>query len=394
MRLRAAGVLAAAVAAAWACHKAPKEEIETETAVEVEVKPARVDTMRAVITATGTVEPAPGADWTITAPAPARIAEMPKAEGDAVRAGDLLVRFDAPTLRSDVATRSGELAQAQARLENARKNYARLSTLLERGIAAKKEVEDARREVEEATAAVRESTNTRGAAADLAGRAIVRARFSGVVAHRWHNPGDLVDASASDPVLRVIDPSRLQVQAQVPVGELPRITVGSPARVTVPGAPADLAAPAKVVSRPAAVDVASGTATVRLSVSGSKLAAGTPVTAEILAEEHKDVVVVPAAAVLHEEDKTYVFVVGPDKKAHRKEVTVGIVAGEDAEIRSGIAVSEQVVVRGHEELPDGAAVTVAADEAEAASAAGSTPAERAGGPGGRGAASPSSMKPQ
>jgi RND family efflux transporter MFP subunit len=360
-RLHAAGVLAAVLAAAWGCHKAPKEEIETETAVDVEVKPARVDTIRAVITATGTVEPAPGADMTITAPAPARIVEMPKAEGDAVRRGDLLVRFDAPSLRADAATRAGERAQAEARLENARKSYARLSTLLERGIAAKKEVEDARREVDEATAAVRQSTNTLAAASDLAGRAVARATFSGVVAHRWHNPGDMVDASASDPVLRVVDPSRLQVQAQVSVGELPRITVGSTARVTVPGAPEDLAAPGKVVSRPAAVDVASGTATVRLTVSGSKLAVGTPVKVEILAEEHKDVVVVPSAAVLHEEDKTYVFVVGPDKKAHRKEVTVGIVAGEDAEIRSGVAVSEQVVVRGQEELPDGAAVTIAAE---------------------------------
>ncbi|HEY3120238.1 MAG TPA: efflux RND transporter periplasmic adaptor subunit [Vicinamibacteria bacterium] len=363
-RLRAAAVLAAALAAAWACHKAAKEEIETDTAVEVEVKPARIDTIRAVIAATGTVEPAPGADWTITAPAPARIVEMPKAEGDTVRRGDLLVRFDAPSLRSDVATRAGELGQAEARLENARKNYARLSALLERGIAAKKEVEDARREVEEATAAVRQSTNTRAAAVDMAARAVVRATFSGVVAHRWHNPGDTVDAAASDPILRVIDPNRLQVQAQVPVGELPRITLGSSARVTVPGAPEDLAAPAKVVSRPAAVDVTSGTATVRLAVSASKLAAGTPVKVEILAEEHKDVVVVPAAAVLHEEDKTYVFVVGPDKKAHRKEVTVGIVAGGDAEIRSGVAVSEQVVVKGHEELPDGAAVTIATEKAE------------------------------
>jgi RND family efflux transporter MFP subunit len=363
-RVRAAAVLAAAVAAAWACGKAPKDEIQTETAVEVEVRPARVDTVRAVIAAAGTVEPAPGADMTVTAPAPSRVVEIPKAEGDPVRRGDLLVRFDAPSLRADAATRAGERAQAEARLENARKNFARLSALLERGIAAKKEVEDARREVDEATAAVRQSTNTLAAATDAAARAVARATFNGVVAHRWHNPGDMVDAAASDPVLRVVDPTRLQVQAQVPVGELARITVGSEARVTVPGSTEDLAAPGKVVSRPAAVDVTSGTAAVRIAIAGSRLAAGTPVKVEILAEEHKGVVVVPAAAIVREEDKRYVFVVGADKKAHRKEVTLGIVAGEDAEIRSGVAVSEQVIVRGHGELPDGAAVTIATEKTE------------------------------
>jgi len=53
-----------------------------------------------------------------------------------------------------------------------------------------------------------------------------------------------------------------------------------------------------------------------------------------------------------------VFVVGADQKAHKKKVVLGIVAGEDAEIRSGVNASEKVVTKGHEELPDGAAVTV------------------------------------
>ena len=50
--------------------------------------------------------------------------------------------------------------------------------------------------------------------------------------------------------------------------------------------------------------------------------------------------------------------VGADQKAHKKRVFLGIVAGEDAEIRSGLVASEKVVTKGHEELPDGATVTV------------------------------------
>jgi len=46
------------------------------------------------------------------------------------------------------------------------------------------------------------------------------------------------------------------------------------------------------------------------------------------------------------------------QKAHRKPVVVGIIAGEDAEVRSGVVASEKVVVKGQEELPDGATVTV------------------------------------
>jgi len=351
--------MALAAATAFGCHKAADETTETSAAVPVEVAEARIGTVRAVIATTGTAEPAPGADWTIIAPAPSRVVEITKAEGDRVRRGELLVRFDAPPVRSDLATRSGELQAARARLENARKNAARLEGLLERGIASRKEVEDAQREQREAEAAVRQATGTQAAAADLAAQTAVRARFDGVVAHRSHNPGDVVEAVATDPVLRVVDPSRMQVTASVPVADLTRISVGQPARVHVPGADADSTEEARVVSRPAAVDVQTGTAVVRLALGpGTRLTAGTPVQVEVQTEEHKDVVIVPAHAVVREEEETSVYVVGADQKAHKKKVVLGIVAGEDAEIRSGVAASEKVIVKGQQELPDGAAVIV------------------------------------
>jgi len=356
LRLALATTFAAAGAA---CHKAADEVTETSAAVPVEVATARIGDVRAVVAVTGTADPAPGADWTIIAPQPARIAQMTKAEGDRVAKGDLLVRFDAPTLRADVATRAGELAAARARLENARKNETRLAGLLERGIASRKEVEDAQRETREAEAAVRQSSGTQAAAADLAGQATVYARFDGIVARRSHNPGDLVEATASDPVLRVVDPSRMQVTASVPVANLTRIEIGQPARVFLPGAPPDSSEAAQVISQPAAVDVATGTAAVRLSLAaGSRLTAGTPVRVEIETDGKKGVVTVPASAVVHEDEETFVYVVTADQKAHRKGVEVGIVAGEEAEIRSGVAAADSVIVKGQEELPDGASVTV------------------------------------
>jgi multidrug resistance efflux pump len=128
------------------------------------------------------------------------------------------------------------------------------------------------------------------------------------VAHRAHNPGDLVEAAASDPVLRVVDPTRMQVTASVPVADLTRIDIGQPARVLVPGAEPDSSEGARVISRPAAVDTATGTATVRLSLdAATRLTAGTPVQVEIETEEHKGVVIVPVGP--HEDEKTSVYVV-------------------------------------------------------------------------------------
>jgi RND family efflux transporter MFP subunit len=215
-------------------------------------------------------------------------------------------------------------------------------------------VEDARKELLDAEAAVRESGQTRAAAADLAARATAVAPFSGIVAERWHNPGDLIDAS--EHVLRLVDPTRLQVTAAVPVADVSRVVVGHAARVTVPGAEATEIS-GKVVGAPAFVDTATGTASVRIALA-SALPVGTPVQVAIVAEERPSALIVPAAAVVRDEDETAVFVVGLDGKAHRRPVVAGLTSGDETQIVSGLREGEKVVIKGQDALPDGAAVTV------------------------------------
>jgi cobalt-zinc-cadmium efflux system membrane fusion protein len=350
------GALAGALLLA-ACHAAAPDETVTDTVVSVEVEPARTGTIREVIPATGIVTAPPGGELVVTAPEAARIVELPKAEGDRVRAGDLLVRFEIPSLTAGAASTRAGIEQAQARVENAKAASARVAGLFERGVAARKEVEDADRELRESQAALAQAQSASGAANTLAERLAVRASFPGVVAKRWHNPGDLVEPGPSDPILRVIDPEHLEIAAAVPVGALARIAVGAPARVMDPGGGEPIAA--SVISRPAAVDTGSVTAPVRLRpVSARQLTAGMPVEVEILGAEHAGVVLVPPAAVVRDGATTVVLTVGPDSKAHRNEVELGVVTPDAVEIRKGIKAGDKVIVRGQNGLPDGAAVVV------------------------------------
>ena len=99
----------------WGCSRPAVEEVETKAAATVTTITLAPQTMEGIVAASGVVSAAPGADWTITAPEHGRIVDLPKAEGDRVKAGDLLVRFDIPSMQTDVATRRGELATAEAR---------------------------------------------------------------------------------------------------------------------------------------------------------------------------------------------------------------------------------------------------------------------------------------
>jgi len=356
MRYRAVLTIATALAMC-ACHRDAPEETETETAVAVQIEPARSGPIREVIAASGVVTAAPGAELVVTAPEGARIVELPHAEGDRVKPGDLLVRFDIPSLTAGAASSKAAIEQAQAHVENAKAATARVQGLFERGVAARKEVEDAERDLREATAALAQAQSASGAANALADRTIVRATFAGVIAKRTHNPGDLVEPGPADPILRVIDPSRLEITAAVPVAALTRIIAGAPVHITAPGS--DEPIEGSVIARPAAVDAGSVTGAVRLRpASVSNLAAGMSVQVEILGPEHNAVALVPPAAVVHDGESAIVMTVGADSKAHRNEVEVGTVTPEAAEIRKGIKPGDKVIVRGQNGLPDGAAVTV------------------------------------
>jgi multidrug efflux pump subunit AcrA (membrane-fusion protein) len=78
------------------------------------VKAAAVGAIEGHINVTGMVMPAPGAEWTIVAPEAARIAELPKAEGDRRRVGDVLVRSTSHAQRGRLATRAEVSRRARA----------------------------------------------------------------------------------------------------------------------------------------------------------------------------------------------------------------------------------------------------------------------------------------
>ena len=224
----------------------------------------------------------------VIAPEAARIVEIPHAEGDRVRQGDLLVRFEIPSSAAEVQKQAAEVARAQAALANAKANQVRAHDLFERGIAARKDMEDADRAVADAQAALAQAEAARAAANLVAARSVVRATFDGVVAKRYHNPGDLVEPASADPVLRVIDPRRLEVVASVPLADSSRIVIGAAARLTnVPAGDPEVGL--KVLSRPAAVDVGTATIPVRLAFNApTNFPAGAPVQVDIDAERHRE----------------------------------------------------------------------------------------------------------
>ena len=216
-------VLALAVLVTGCTNRRVEEDAAPEErVVPVGAQPVTTGSMRAVIHATGVITPAAGAEFLVTSPEPAVIAEITKNEGEPVASGETLVRFDIAGAGESVARQRAEVARLQAALENTRIAQARARDLAGRGFISRREMEDADREVVEAQGAVARAESARTAAEAAAARAIVRAPFNGIVATRLHNPGDVITGAATDPVLRVIDPRSLEITAAVPAADAAR----------------------------------------------------------------------------------------------------------------------------------------------------------------------------
>jgi len=343
-----------AVVLASSCGQ-PAEETQAEGPVGVSVQFARSETLRDVFTVSGTVVPSPAGDLTVVAPEGAQIIELPKKEGDEVAVGDLLVRFEIPSVAQELAASDLAVAEAAARVSRARAEVTRLSDLFDRGIAPRATFEAARVELSAAESAHGQAITQAQTAKLETERASIRARFPGVVTRVFRTEGEFVRAE-TDPVLQMIDPARLQVVVDLPIAQLARVVPGQTATVRAIGGVADI--PGSVVQKAAATDPNAPTGQVRIALSDTTgLAPDMPASTEILLDQRTNALVIPTAAVLRDDISTYVMVAGDDRRARRRDVRAGLATAELVEITAGLQAGERVIVGGAAELAEGAPIS-------------------------------------
>ena len=175
--------------------------------------------------------------------------------------------------------------------------------------------------------------------------------IDGVVTDRPLYEGDL--ATANQPILTVMNLSRLIAKAHVAQAEAAALKVGDPAELKVPGVDDPIKGHVTLVSP--ALDPGSTTLEVWVEANRTSpaLKAGVTVEVAMTAKTVKDAIGVPASAVFKNADGAdYVLTAGSDNVAHQKTVQVGIRNSTMAQIVSGINAGDAVIVSGGYALPD------------------------------------------
>lgn len=353
-----AWVVAGAVALS-ACGRTDEPTVTAETgALTVSAQAARIETLRDAANASGLVVPSTLGEWTVIAPEVAQIVELPKKALDPVTVGDLLVRFEMPSVTQELSALELAVLEASSHLERVRSELGRQTTLFERGITSRNAYDNARLDVSTGEVALLQARTRFDAAKASDNRSVVRATFSGVITEVFHNEGDAVRPTEADPILRVIDPSRVQVVIDLPLAQLARVVSGQTATVQAIAAPTSEAA--TVVSKTDAVATGAPTGQARLSfVNTPTLAVNTPVSVEVLLDQRTNALVVPSSALQRDELGWYLMVAGDDGRAHRRDVRIGLVTAALTQVSTGLSAGEMVITSSLSDVKEGTPIVVA-----------------------------------
>jgi len=319
--------------AALACSK---EKPEAEAPKAAARAPRTVQTAAVEQVGGGTVSvPATVAarqSATLAARIPAAVRELPLRAGERVAAGTVVARLD------DSALRAG-LAAAEANVQAAAADLARMQGLAKSGAATTRELEEASARAAAAQAglsAVRENLSY----------AVLRSPFSGVVAARHVEAGDVV--SPGQPLVTIEGAGGLEVRATLSGEESSGLEPGATVPVRVDGIAAPLSARVSALSP--AGDPATHRFELRADLPRTEgLRSGLFARLELAAPERgEESLAIPAAAVFRRGGLTGVFVVSEGgeggKVARLRWIAPGAAAGDRIEVRAGLAAGEQVVL--------------------------------------------------
>jgi RND family efflux transporter MFP subunit len=287
-----------------------------------------------------------------------RLVEILAEVGDAVRAGQVLARFDAAALRAEEAELLASLQQAEASLREAEANRERALAVKVRQLLSE---QDVTRQVTQADVS---RAQLAGAQARLATQRLelsyveVKAPDAGVVSARAATLGAV--PQLGEELFRLIRQSRLEWRGELTAQQLARVSPGDAVDLALPGGEHVTARVRQLA--PTLRDET------RLALVYADLPADTAARAGMYAEgtvmlEESTALVVPSASVVIRDGRNYLFVLTGDDGSARvaaRQVEVGRRVAGGVEIRGGLEPGTRIVEQGAGFLNDGDLVRVVA----------------------------------
>jgi len=348
-------VLLVAAALGASLESCGKTDGETPKTVDVfTVKTGAVETapMTATFKAAGTLEGIREAN--VNSETQGRILSVSVNNGSRVGQGSPLVVVDNELKAIAVSQAEAQRMTAEAGLEKAKIDLARMQELQKSSAVTKSQLELADLQVKSAEATLKGAVSMEALAKRQLSDATIKSPFAGVVAMRYVNQGELL--SNNTKVATIVDDSKMKLRIGIGEMDVPLLKVGNKVKVSVDAVPGkEFEGTIATISSKS--DMArTYSVEVEIPNAGQSLKSGMFARAEIDREAARNVPTIPVTAVINNGMRQQAYVVDDKGIAHLKGIKVGTTTTERAEITEGLNPGETVVTFGQAQLKDGAHV--------------------------------------
>lgn len=371
-RLALATLLAVTLVAAWALWRyalqgpAPAAIPNyDQQPVPVSVAAARSGPLPRDLHALGTITPL--AQVVLRSQVDGQLQRLHYTEGQAVQRGQLLAEIDPRPYQAALAAAEGELARVEALLGNAEIDLRRYRQLARQEAVAGQQLDTAEAQVRSYAAQRQRLAAGVADARRLLAQTRILAPHDGRVGFRRVDAGNHVRAADTNGLATLVQTRPISAlfsisethldllrQAQAQAGD---------AALQVQAWDADerrLIALGTLQALDNQIHAASGTVKLRALFENADeaLFPNQFVNIRLALARQEDVLSIPTAAVQYGAEGAFVFVIGDDQRATRRELTLGRANAGRVEVRSGLAAAERVVVEGVDRLHDGRDVLI------------------------------------
>ncbi|WP_457092043.1 efflux RND transporter periplasmic adaptor subunit [Microvirga sp. P5_D2] len=291
---------------------------------------------------------------TVTAKVAGIVKQIGFEEGQKVKAGDMLIEFDAAERRAEIEQAIAEANRAQALRNEVAIKLERAQALSRTGAGTGAQVDDLTAQLKSLEGSIASAQAQRKAAEARLEDLMIRAPFPGRVGTRSVSLGAYVAPGTR--ITSLDDLSKIRLDFAVPENLLGRLKPGQTVNATS-AAYRERTFKGTVATIDPRVDQTTRTArlTAEFDNSDEALKPGMFLSVALEVSTKDDAVVVPEEAIVSEGLRHVVYPV-KDKKVERRVVTLGQRQGGKAEIVDGLKAGETIVVMGVQRVRPGAEV--------------------------------------
>ncbi len=281
-------------------------------------------------------------------------------EGEAVKAGQVLIRMDGSEYQARLSQSSGALLAARGQLDIATKSRDNNQALLSKGFISKNAFDNAASQLDIAQANVASAKGALDVSQKSLNDTIIRAPISGLVSNRTVQPGEKV--SPDFHMLDIVDLQRMEMEVAVPTSDIINVALGQEVVVKVEGLPAAVTGKVARISPSTQAGSRSILVYMQLDNPQGLMRVGMFGQAQLTLSKKTGALTVPRSALQNDASNAYVYVIEKNVLVAQP-VTLGI-SGTDGdggavEIVKGLESGAQIIKTNLGNLRAGARVSFA-----------------------------------